>query len=397
MIKIKKNNITGLIYLLIFTFNTAAFGQDQIITGAQRTEVYMPLLKNKRVALVANHTSLIGNTNLVDSLLALKIKVVKIFCPEHGFRGKADAGEYLENYKDEKTGLPVISLYKKRTKPLPSDLAGVNVVIFDLQDVGVRFYTYISTMHYMMEACAENGVEFMVLDRPNPNGFYVDGPVLDIKYRSFVGLHAVPLVHGMTIAEYATMVNGEGWLKNNVKCKLSYVTCLNYDHSKRYSLPVNPSPNLQEMKSVYLYPSLGLFEGTVMSVGRGTDYPFLVLGNPSLLNSGFSFVPRSIQGASGNPLLKGEKCYGYDLRNYNSDSMIQTKTIDLSWLILAFKNYGGTVDFFNSYFNYLAGNRDLKRQIREGLDPAEIRKTWQPKLQEFKMIRKKYLLYEDFE
>ncbi|MCK5822878.1 MAG: DUF1343 domain-containing protein [Bacteroidales bacterium] len=363
--------------------------KTKLIVGAENTNEYLSILKNKNVALVVNQSSYINQTHLVDSLISLNIKIIKNFAPEHGLRGTADAGEYINNNIDEKTGIPIISLYGKNKKPQSSDLQNIDIVVYDIQDVGVRFYTYISTMHYVMEACAENNIDFVVLDRPNPNGFLVDGPVLDTNYRSFVGMHKVPLVYGMTIGEYALMINGEGWLKNNEKCKLQVITCKNYTHHTLYNLPIKPSPNLPNMKSVNLYPSLGLFEGTVVSVGRGTDFPFQVIGHPDFKNNGFSFVPKSIVGAAKNPKFKNIKCFGLDLRNMKIDN----SKIDLDLFISAYKNLNIGDKFFNPYFDYLAGNNVLRQQIISGLSKKEIRKTWQKDLKSFKKIRKKYLLY----
>jgi len=372
-------------------------GESKIEPAALQTQEYIPILKDKKVAVVANHTSLINNTHLVDSLLNLGINIQKIFSPEHGFRGKADAGEHVKNYIDKKTGLPVISLYGSSKKPNLKDLEGVDIIVFDLQDVGVRFYTYISTMHYVMEACAEMGVKLLILDRPNPNGFYTDGPVLDTAYSSFVGMHPVPIVHGMTIAEYAQMINGEQWLKEEMMCDLSFIQCKNYTHDSLYQLPVNPSPNLQNILSVYLYPSLGFFEGTSLSVGRGTDFPFQVFGGPDLQNAEFTFTPRSIIGASRYPKHENEKCFGVDLRNIEVDKLIAQKKINVEWLIFGYRNVKNQGDFFNTFFYNISGNKLLKEQIRQGKSAAEIRATWQKDLNEFKKIRKKYLIYKDFE
>ncbi len=363
--------------------------QTSVIVGAESTNEYLSELKNKNVAIVANQSSYIKHTHIVDSLLSLNINIVKIFTPEHGFRGAADAGEYVNNNIDKETGIPVISLYGKKKKPQSFDLQNVDIVVFDIQDVGVRFYTYISTMHYVMEACAENNIELITLDRPNPNGFYIDGPVLDTNYRSFIGMHKVPLVYGMTIGEYAMMINGEHWLKNNKKCKLHVVTCKNYTHNTLYNLPIKPSPNLPNMTAVYLYPSLGLFEGTVVSVGRGTDFPFQIIGHPDFKNCKFSFVPKSIVGAAKNPKFKNEKCFGLDLR----DKYLKKQKIDLKLLIDAYHNLNMGDNFFNSYFDYLAGNNVLRQQIIDGLSEKEIRKTWQKDLKSFKKIRGEYLLY----
>ncbi len=370
---------------------------SRMLTGAEQIDHYVPLLKNKKVAVVANHTTNIDQTHLVDSLLSLGVDIKKIFSPEHGFRGTADAGEHVKNYTDEKTGLPVISLYGNSKKPNLEDLDNIDLVVFDLQDVGVRFYTYISTMHYVMEACAEKQVELLILDRPNPNGFYVDGPVLDTAFSSFVGMHPVPIVHGMTIAEYAQMINGESWLKEGLKCKLSFIPCANYTHDSLYHIPVNPSPNLQNMISIYLYPSLGFFEGTSFSVGRGTDFPFQVFGGPNLQHVEFTFTPRSINGASKHPKHENKICYGVDLRNIDSKQLISNRRINLEWLLFSYRNVSNQDEFFNSFFYNIAGNKTLKNQIIQGETADEIRESWQKDLNDFKLIRKKYLIYKDFE
>ncbi len=369
----------------------------QVITGAARTGEYLPLLYGKKVAVVANQTSMIGETHLVDSLLSLGINIKKIFSPEHGFRGTADAGEHLVNYYDEKTGLPVISLYGKHRKPSNEDMEGLDIVLFDIQDVGVRFYTYISTMHYLMEACAENNVVFLVLDRPNPNGFYVDGPVLDSVLRSFVGMHPVPVVHGMTVAEYAHMINGEGWLKDSLTCNLKQVKCEKYTHKTYYDLPVKPSPNLPNLRSVYLYPSLCFFEGTCISVGRGTDFPFQVFGHPDYPDMGFTFTPRSIEGAAANPKYKGEICNSVDLSHIPFNFVHNNRRLVLDWLIDAYSNMNNKDNFFNNYFDKLAGNSTFREQIIAGKSKWIIYASWKSDIEDFKIIRKKYLLYKDFE
>ncbi len=361
--------------------------------GAERTQIYLPWIKGKNVAVVANRTSMIKNTHLVDSLLNSGIKVKKIFSPEHGFRGNVDAGTSVKNYIDKKTGIPVISLYGNNKKPKECDLQGIDVIVFDIQDVGVRFYTYISTLCYVMEACAENNIPLILLDRPNPNGFYIDGPVLKKKFTSFVGLEPVPIVYGMTIAEYALMVNGEGWLKAQVKCNLKYVKIKNYKHSQLYQLPIKPSPNLPNMKAIYLYPSLALFEGTIVSVGRGTDKPFQIFGNPEIKNTKFSFIPESISGACINPPYKGIRCYGYKLTNFPDSVIINSKKIYLKWLIEMYKRLHNKSDFFNAYFDKLAGDSRLRTQIISGIKEEQIRESWQKDIKKFKKIRKKYLLY----
>jgi len=371
--------------------------QNDIKVGAERTALYFPLLKDKYIAVVANQTSKLGNTHLVDTLFNSGMKLIKIFCPEHGFRGKAGAGEFVNDNVDLKTGLPIFSLYGKNRKPRASDLKEIQVIIFDIQDVGARFYTYISTLHYVMEACAENNIELIVLDRPNPNGFYVDGPVLDMRYKSFVGMHPVPLVHGLTIGEYAQMINGEKWLAGKVQCKLKVVPIENYNHKMLYKLPVKPSPNLSTMSAIYLYPSLCLFEGTIVSVGRGTEKPFQIFGHPDLLIGDYKFKPRSIPGVSANPKLEGKLCTGFDLTEFSDGYFPNYKKIYLFWLIETYKELKDKPDFFNNFFDKLAGNSTLRKQILNGLSEEEIRKSWQPDLIKFKKIRKKYLLYPDFE
>jgi uncharacterized protein YbbC (DUF1343 family) len=371
------------------------FTDKEIATGAKRIDKYLPLLQGKNVALVANITSMINNTHLVDTLLQLKVNVKKIFSPEHGFRGLADAGEKVGNQKDSKTGLPIISLYGKHKKPTKEDLAGIDIVVYDMQDVGVRFYTYISTMSYCMEACAENNKPFVVLDRPNPNGYYIDGPVLDPKWKSFLGLHPVPLVYGMTCGEYAQMVNGEGWLAEGKKCNLTVIPLINYTHQVSYELPVKPSPNLPNMTAVYLYPSLGLFEGTIMSVGRGSDWPFQVVGHPALKNYKMTFTPKPTAGAK-NPKYEGLECKGFDLRVFGDEVIKVSRQLYLFWLIETYAELKRP-DFFDENFNYHAGNDLLQKQIKEGKPEEEIRKSWKADIDKFKLVRKKYLLYKDFE
>lgn len=367
----------------------------QIKPGAERTHKYFNKLRNHpQVAVVANQTSLIRNTHLVDSLLNGGINIVKVFTPEHGFRGSADAGALIENETDAKTGLPIISLYGNHKKPTPEDLAGVDIVVFDLQDVGTRFYTYISTMTLVMEACAEQSIPMLILDRPNPNGFYIDGPILETKHKSFIGMHNVPVVHGMTMAEYARMVNEEGWLEKGVKCDLDWITCSGYNHHLFYNLPVKPSPNLPDMNSVILYPSLCFFEGTKVSVGRGTEFPFSVIGYPEYVDKSFSFTPVSRTGAM-NPPYKDQVCYGKDFRD-SVQSLKDNPGLRLRWLIDMYNADHNKANFFTSFFTKLAGTEKLKEQIEAGLDEAAIRQSWQADLDAFKRIRSKYLLYRDF-
>jgi uncharacterized protein YbbC (DUF1343 family) len=351
------------------------------------------MLQGKRVAVVANHTSLINGAHLVDSLLNSGINIVKIFSPEHGFRGKADAGQLIDDKIDLVTGLPVISLYGKHKKPTNEDLQNVDLIVFDIQDVGARFYTYISTMTYVMEACAENEIPVIILDRPNPNGFYVDGPVLEKEFKSFVGMHPVPIVHGMTVGEYAKMVNGELWLTDSLQCDLTVIPVKNYAHGDFYELPVKPSPNLPNKFAVYLYPSLCLFEGTVVSVGRGTDYPFQVIGHPDFPSGNYIFVPRSIPGAATHPRHENDSCRGRNLIGYAREMKNNPAQLNLTWLIDYYEALKDKTNFFTDYFTLLAGTETLQKQIEEGWTEEQIRESWQPGLDEFKPIRKKYLLY----
>ncbi|MFN5183444.1 MAG: exo-beta-N-acetylmuramidase NamZ domain-containing protein [Bacteroidota bacterium] len=369
--------------------------EKDVINGAASFSEYLPLLKNKKVAIVSNLTGKIGSVHLVDTLIKLKVNVVLIFGPEHGFRGEADAGEKVQNNKDPKTGIPVISLYGKHNKPTKSDLKGVDVVIYDIQDVGVRFYTYITTMSYVMEACANYGKKLIVLDRPNPNGHYVDGPVLDSGFSSFLGLHKVPIVYGMTCGEYAQMVNGEGWLPQSKKCDLVVVKVKNYTHLDYYQLPIKPSPNLPNMMSVYFYPSLGLFEGTVVSMGRGTEMPFQVLGHPNIKNKQFSFTPKAFPGAK-EPKFKDQMCYGFDLRRFGVDYAMSLKHVNLLWLEGMYLELKSSTEFFDENFNAHAGTDKLQKQIKSGIKAEEISRGWQKDIDAFKKIRKKYLLYKDF-
>ncbi|MDB5143295.1 MAG: hypothetical protein JWQ66_2008 [Mucilaginibacter sp.] len=382
--------------LFSFSLSLISYGQGALLTGADRTDQYINYLKNKNIGMVLNQTSVIGKNQVssVDSLLKLGIHITKIFGPEHGFRGNASNGATVDDSVDPKTGIPAISLYGKHYKPTPVDLKGLDLVIFDIQDVGVRFYTYLSTLHYVMEACAENNVELMILDRPNPNGFYVDGPMLDTINRSFVGLDELPIVHGLTLAEYAQMINGEGWLKNHVKCKLKIIKMTGYNHDTPYTLPINPSPNLNTAQSVLLYPSVCLFEGTTLSLGRGTQFPFQVLGHPSLKDQfKFSFTPASIPGMSEDPPQKDKTCYGIDLRNYDVNQFRNSKKINILWLIKLYGAFPDKAHFFNAYFTKLAGTDQLRKQIEAGKSEEEIRKSWEPALSKYKEMRKKYLLY----
>lgn len=360
---------------------------------------YLPLLKGKRVAVCGNHTSMVGNTHLVDTLLSRGVNVTTIFCPEHGFRGDAEAGANIQSSTDSKTGLPIVSLYGKNKKPQPEQVKGLDVIVFDIQDVGCRFYTYISTLHYVMEAAAENGVKVIILDRPNPNGYFVDGPVLEPEYRSFVGMHCVPVVHGMTIGEYGMMVNGEGWLDNGIKCNLTVVKMHDYDHTMRYALPVAPSPNLQTEAAVFLYPSLCFFEGTSLSLGRGTDHPFEMFGAPDLEAGDYHFTPQPIPGVSENPPLKGQDCRGYLLTPVATAHLHSTNCVNVEYLLLAYRNFPNQSKFFldNGFFNKLAGTDKLRKQIEAREEASAIYESWKPGIEAFKKVRAKYLFYPDFE
>jgi uncharacterized protein YbbC (DUF1343 family) len=383
-----------IIYLLILAFISSSCirPKKSPVPGANQIDQYKHLIDGKSVAIVANQTSMVGRTHLIDTLLSIGVKVNLIFAPEHGFRDLADAGDQIRDGRDIETGVSIISLYGGHLKPTPGDLKGIDVVIFDIQDVGVRFYTYISTLHYVIEACAENNVECIVLDRPNPNGFYFDGNIADTVYRSFVGIDPVPVVHGMTTGEYAGMLNGEGWLKNGEKCRLSVIKCKDYTHNTLYELPVKPSPNLPNQNSIYLYPSTCWFEGTNISLGRGTSYPFQVYGSPKLPDTGFSFTPESVPGAKNPPLL-GEKCFGVDLRNAFADKIVPSGKVNLEWVIDAYNRYPDKENFFIPYFDVLACGPTLREQIQKGMSAEEIRDSWKDGLEKFGKIRQKYLLY----
>ena len=395
--KFIKNTVLLFVVVLLSCGNRpCAQIQEKIVVGANQLNLYLPLLKEKNVGVVANQTSVIftnnsseAHTHLVDSLLSLGVSIKKVFAPEHGYRGKADAGEYVKDGVDIKTGLPIVSLYGSNRKPDPEALKDLDVVIFDVQDVGVRFYTFTSTLHYVMETCAALNIPVLVLDRPNPNSHYIDGPILELEHKSFVGMHPVPVTHGMTIGEYARMINGEGWLKAGVKCSLRIIPVDNYHHKKNYNLPIKPSPNLPNGKAINLYPSLCFFEGTNVSSGRGTETQFQVFGSPFLNPEKFSyhFTPKPNKGAK-NPKHKSIKCYGRDLR---SSEVLDS--INLTWLIDAYKYSSEKEEFFNPFFTKLAGQTKLQAQIKNGLDVAEIRKSWQKGLEKFKKIRANYLLY----
>lgn len=385
------------IIISIIIVNVTA--QAQIRTGAMCMERYLPLLEDKRVAVCANQTSMVENSHLVDTLLSLNVRLKKIFCPEHGFRGKAEAGAHIASSVDKKSGLPIISLYGKNRKPLANQINDLDVILFDLQDVGCRFYTYISTLHYVMEAAAENNVQVVVLDRPNPNGYFVDGPVLDTTFRSFVGMHPVPVVYGLTIGEYAQMINGEGWLNADNKCDLVVIRLENYTHTMRYNLPVAPSPNLSNAEAIYLYPSLCFFEGTAISVGRGTAAPFQIFGAPELNAGDFYFTPTPITGVSENPPCKNQQCRGYNLYEAAHDRLYKNNSVNIDYLITAYNNYANRTQFFtnSSFFDKLAGTSQLRKDIIAGKSADEIRASWQQGINEYKKVRSQYLLYTDFE
>ncbi|MDZ4795292.1 MAG: DUF1343 domain-containing protein [Bacteroidota bacterium] len=401
---------------------SVAIEEPNMLAGADRINVYLPLIKGRTVGIFANQTSMVGNTHLVDTLRTLGIDIKVIFGPEHGFRGTADAGEKVGNYIDTKTGIPVVSLYGSKRRPSSEDVKGVDLLIFDIQDVGVRFYTFISSLEEFMEAAFELGKPLMVLDRPNPNGHYVDGPVLELKYQSFVGRQPIPIVYGMTIAEYAFMIAGEGWLSEKANAKYAYyrtaensvdtpfhfqvIKCKGYDHKTKYVLPVKPSPNLPNIQSIYLYPSVCFFEGTVFSEGRGTNKQFQVFGHPSLPKNLYSFTPNPNEGAKSSKLF-GQLCYGWDISGTPEEILAKVNNkVQVKWLMEAYKLFPEKEKFFllpksgkmeESFFNKLAGNDELWQQIKSGKSELDIRNSWEPQLSEFKKIRKKYLLYDDFE
>jgi uncharacterized protein YbbC (DUF1343 family) len=389
--------------LIFFIFSNCSDAQEnkpvlveynQVITGAQRTEIYLPLLKNRKIGVVANPASVIGTIHLVDSLISLKIDIEKIFCPEHGFRGDVPDGEEINNEIDPKTGIKIISLYGKNKKVTNENIADLDVIVFDLQDVGCRFFTYISTLTYVMQACADNGIPLIILDRPNPNGFYVDGPILEKGFESFIGMHPIPVVYGMTIGEYAQMVNGENWLENGNKCDLTVIQLDGYMHNMIVKLPIKPSPNLPNWQAVYLYPSLCFFEGTAMSVGRGTDFPFQIYGSPNFSLGSFAFTPESKPGASTNPKYQGQQCFGQNLTGYAENYQNNPQQINLMWLIESYNLLDPNEKYFTSYFDKLAGTDKLRLQIEAGKIEDEIRESWEEGLIQFKETREKYLLYE---
>lgn len=375
--------------------------ETRILTGADQTEKYLPLLNGKRVAIMANPTTVIGNTHLVDSLQKRGVNIVKVFGPEHGFRGNASAGVHVADETDPITGIPVISLYGAKNKPSKQDLADVDILLYDLQDVGCRFYTNINALARLMDACYENGKEMLILDRPNPNGYFVDGPVLDMKFKSGIGMFPIPIAHGLTVGEFAQMVNGEGWLTNKVKCPVTIIPVANYTHDMAYTLPVKPSPNLNTQQSILLYPSTCLFEGTFLNHGRGTYFPFTIIGSPALKGKyEFSFTPTGIKGMSETPLFMNQLCYGLDLRNYDVAELRKTKQINLQWMIELYKASPNKEQFFDNKLSKemgviekLTGHALFRQQIMEGKSEKEIRASWEPGLSAYKTMRKKYLLY----
>ena len=371
----------------------SAPAQDRIETGAEQTGRYLPLLQGRRVGIMTNHTGTVGRTHLVDTLRSLGVDIRVVFAPEHGFRGQADAGESVASYRDRKTGINVVSVYGSTKRPPDSIMQRLDVLLFDIQDVGLRYYTYLSSMHYLMEACAANGKQLIVLDRPNPNGFYVDGPVLEAKHRSFVGMHPIPVVHGMTLGELARMIDGEGWLRDGLRCKLTVIPCRGYTHRSRYRLPTAPSPNLPNMRAVYLYPSLCFFEGTPVSLGRGTDFPFQAYGHPELQGD-FSFTPRSNAGAK-NPPLKDKLCHGVDLRTSPSDERIWEREVDLGYVIDCYRQLNLGEKFFTPMFDRLTGTDYVRQMILQGAGADRIKASWADDVERFKQTRKPYLLYEE--
>lgn len=377
---------------LTFSLFVALVAHSQssgIKTGAEQLDLLLPKVQDKRVAFLVNHTAVIGRTHLVDSLQKRGVDIKKILSPEHGFRGNADAGETVTDGVDTKTGLPVISLYGNNKKPTAEQLSDVDIVVFDIQDVGVRFFTYISSLHYLMEACAEQNKKLIVLDRPNPNGSYVDGPLLDPALKSFVGMHPIPIVHGLTVGELAQMINGEGWLEGKRKCELEIIKLKNYTHQTPYTLPIKPSPNLPNQQSVLLYPSTCLFEGTALSVGRGTQHPFEWIGHPDLKNQPFQFTPISIEGMAKKPPHENEVCFGIDLSTEKTG-----KEISLKYLIQFYNQFADKEEFFIPYFDKLVGTKQLKEQIKKGMTERQIKATWKKELDRYRNLRKRYLIYQ---
>lgn len=381
-------------------FAQVHYSNDIIKTGAERTEKYISKLQGKRIALIANQTSIIGEKHLLDSLVAAGINIVKVFGPEHGFRGNASNGTSVGDEVDPNTGVKIISLYGKKKKPSREDLADVDILIYDIQDVGCRFYTNINVLRDVMQAAAENGKEMLILDRPNPNAYFIDGPILDMKNKSGIGQFPIPIVHGLTVAEFALMANGEGWLGNGLKCKLSVVKNANYKHSLMYKLPVDPSPNLNTPESILLYPTTCLFEGVSLNHGRGTDFPFTVVGAPMFKGIyQFGYTPVSMPGRAEDPLYQDQVCYGLDLRGTDFEALVKSKKINLAWMIELYAKSPNKPAFFERFhpqignIDYLAGVSEFKDQIRAGMTEEQIRKTWQPGIEKYKKMRKKYLLY----
>ena len=374
---------------------------NQIITGAEQLDQYLPYLAGKRVAILANKTTIIGKSHLVDSLKGLGVNIVKVFGPEHGFRGNASAGVSVTDEVDPATGIPIISLYGKKNKPTPEEMADVDVMIYDLQDVGVRFYTNINALSRLMEACAESDKELLILDRPNPNAYLIDGPILDMKFKSGIGMFPLPMSHGLTVAEFAQMANGEGWLTNGVRCKLKIIPVANYDHEMAYTLPVSPSPNLNTQQAIMLYPSTCLFEGTYLNHGRGTMFPFTVLGSPELKGIyEFAYTPTSIKGMAETPLHMNQVCYGLDLRTYDVSILREKRQVNIQWMMELYKHHPYKEKFFDSKLSRemgtierLVGVADFRQQIIDGKSEAEIRASWEPGLSQYKEMRKKYVLY----
>ncbi len=401
--------LTSLIFsVIIFSYKkplnkTQITGEEKLAikTGADQTEKYLPYLKGKRIAILANQTSIIGKRHMVDSLKQLGVNIVKVFGPEHGFRGNASNGAHVLDETDSATGIPIISLYGAKNKPSKEDLADVDLMLYDVQDVGCRFYTNINALARLMESCVENNKELLILDRPNPNAYFVDGPILDMKYKSGIGMFPIPITHGLTIAEFAQMLNGEGWLANKVKCKLKIIKVANYDHDMPYTLPVKPSPNLNTQQSIMLYPSMCLFEGTYINYGRGTHFPFTILGSPELKGKyEFTFTPIGIPGMSETPLFMNQVCYGIDLRNYDIELLRKKKQVNLQWILELYKASPYKEKFFESKLSSqmgvierLVGSGLFRDQVKNGVSEAEIRKSWEPGLSNYKKMRKKYLMY----
>ena len=388
----------SIILLFLLTIALSVFGKPKttILPGAFQTDDYFPMLKGKTIGIVANQTSTIGRKHLVDSLLKSGFTIKCVFAPEHGFRGNNGAGEEIKNNVDSLTGIPIVSLYGKHLGPDSNELKGIDLMIFDIQDVGVRFYTYISTLQYVMESCAKHNIPLIILDRPNPNGFYIDGPILETNYASFIGMQPIPVVYGMTIGEYAKMINGEKWLRNKKQCNLKVIPVRNYYHSTKYRLPIPPSPNLPDLDAIYLYPSICFFEGTVVSLGRGTNKPFRLIGFPSNVSGNITFKPEVILGVAPNPPYRDTVCSGFDLSG-EGIKLIGEKKIQLKWLMDMYSTYPDKEKFFTDFFDKLAGNSVLRKQILHQKSEAEIRKSWEKGIQNFKGIRKKYLIYVDFE